>query len=60
MDIVSKIMDYEDGSLTENEIIEFFQYMIDTGLCWSLQGSYGRTASALIKGGYCIMKGNRL
>jgi len=53
MDIVSKIMDYEDGALIEEEIIEFFQQMIDTGICWNLQGSYGRTASALIEGGYC-------
>jgi hypothetical protein len=37
----------------ENRIIEAWQYLIDTGLAWSLQGSFGRFASNLIEQGIC-------
>jgi hypothetical protein len=33
--------------------IEAWQYLIDTGLCWQLQGFYGRTARDLIAEGIC-------
>ena len=52
-DTVSAIMEYESGEMSEEDIIEFFQELIDSGLCWQLQGHYGRTAQALIDGGYC-------
>ncbi len=39
---------------TEDEQLEAWQYLIDTGLCWQLQGCYGRTAVDLIKAGICI------
>ena len=38
---------------SEEETIEFFQSLIDSGLVWQLQGSYGRTAMFLIEQGYC-------
>jgi hypothetical protein len=47
------IMAYENGELEETAIIDGFQCLIDNGMAWSLQGHYGRTAAALIKGGYC-------
>lgn len=37
----------------EDEILEAWQYLIDTGLAWSLQGWYGRTAADLIDAGLC-------
>jgi len=37
----------------EKTIIEAWQYLIDTGLCWRLQGVFGRTASRLIEEGIC-------
>ncbi len=37
----------------EEEQIEAWQNLIDSGLCWQLQGSFGRTAAVLIKQGIC-------
>jgi hypothetical protein len=50
-DIVMDIMAYENGEMSEPEIIDFFQYLVDTGMAWQLQGHYGRTATALIETG---------
>lgn len=36
---------------TEEEILEAWQYLVDTGLAWNLQGWFGRTASDLIDAG---------
>jgi len=55
-DDVGFIIGFEAGELTDNEIFEGFQELIDSGLCWQLQGFYGRTAQALIEGGQCHAK----
>jgi len=55
-DMVGKIMDYEAGQLCDDAIIELFQELVDTGMAWQLQGSYGRTASALINAGYVVAR----
>ena len=36
--------------------IEAWQHLIDTGLCWNLQGFFGRTATQLIEQGICTAK----
>ena len=38
---------------SEDQIIEAWQCLIDTGLCWRLQGWFGRTAKGLIDQGIC-------
>jgi hypothetical protein len=53
MDQVSKIMAFEQGDLDFDATVELFQELIDSGLVWQLQGSYGRMASSLIENGYC-------
>ena len=36
-----------------SESIRAWQYLIDTGLVWELQGWYGRRAKVLIESGVC-------
>jgi hypothetical protein len=50
-DHVAAIMAFESGDLDEDGTIELFQHLVDTGMAWSLQGSYGRMAKALIDAG---------
>ena len=38
----------------EEKVIEAWQHLIDTGLAWSLQGWFGRTAQGLIEAGRCV------
>lgn len=51
--MIDGIIEYESGELSEDEVIELFQRLIDNGMAWQLQGHYGRTAAALIDAGVC-------
>ena len=51
MTIVDKIIDYEEGLLTEEEIVDLFQILLDTGLVYELQGHYQRFMAELIREG---------
>ena len=37
---------------SEEQVLEAWQYLVDTGLAWQLQGWFGRTARSLIDGGF--------
>jgi hypothetical protein len=50
-DMVSKICRYEEGKMSEEEIISFFQELVNSGVAWTLQGHYGRMAMSLIEDG---------
>ncbi len=52
MDIVGKIISFESGEMSDEEVVNFFGHLVKTGMAWSLQGMYGRTATALIEGGF--------
>lgn len=54
---VGKIIAYESGEMDRDEMIEFFQELIDSGMAWQLQGHYGRTAQWLINNGDCVPAG---
>lgn len=45
------IIAYESGEATEEDAVALFQVLVDTGLAWVLQGSYGRTAMAMAEAG---------
>ena len=53
MDLAGKIIAFESGDMEKTELVPFFQELIDNGMAWTLQGSYGRTAKALIEQGLC-------
>ena len=59
MNAVAIAEGWYDKEPSEKEWVSAFQHLIDTGLCWQLQGWFGRTAMGLIEGGLCTPpKGN--
>jgi hypothetical protein len=40
---------------SDEQYIQAWQHLIDTGLAWSLQGFFGRTASMMIQEGLCYI-----
>jgi len=43
---------------TPDEQLEAWQYLIDTGLVWTLQGWFGRVAVDLLNSGVCTAPSN--
>ena len=60
MNITDKIIDFECGLLDDTGVLELFAELISNGMAWTLQGSYGRTASALIDAGYISEDGKHI
>lgn len=60
MDLLGKIIAHESGELDDNDTLELFSELIKTGQAWTLQGHYGRTATALIDSGYLSKTGDIL
>ena len=55
-DLIDNIMSWEGGAMTGEDEVTFSQGLIDSGLCWELQGCYGRQAERLIQAGLCHRK----
>ena len=49
--LIDYIIAYEDGDLDEYDTCILFQELVNTGQAWTLQGHYGRTATALLDAG---------
>ena len=51
---------YEDESLDYDEVLRIaWQYLVDTGAAWKLQGWFGRTAQSLIDQGFIKGRNHR-
>ena len=59
-DLVGNIIAYEGGELNGEATLELFSHLIRSGMAWSLQGHYGRTAVSLIDNGYLSKEGKIL
>jgi len=44
----------EGEACTTDEELSAWQYLVDTGLCWNLQGYYGRTAVRYLQEGIIL------
>lgn len=54
MDTFTAIMIAEGAEDSDEDTsVAAWQHLIDTGLAWQLQGSFGRQARALIEQGVC-------
>lgn len=51
-DVFEAMMEYEDGRSDEGKTKQLFQHLVDSGQAWSLQGSYGRAANAMLESGF--------
>ena len=50
-DLVGRIIAYEQGDMDQDEMVEFFQELVDDGPAFRPQGHHGRTAARLIDAG---------
>ena len=41
---------------SEEQYVEAWQFLIDTGMAWNLQGWFGRTAMRMIEEGICTVE----
>ena len=56
MNFLDRIIKYEDGQMEWEEIVSFFQDLMDTGFILNLQGHYQRTAQTLIHTGEIVVR----
>jgi hypothetical protein len=49
--LVDQLIAYEEGQITADEEVAFFEQLVETGTCWQLQGHYQRVAATLIEAG---------
>ena len=50
-ELTERIVEYEKGELNNDQTIQLFQELLDSGIVWDLQGHYGRLAYQLMEAG---------
>ena len=55
-DLIRLISEFEEGTISKEDEIKLFQYLVDTEDAFHLQGSYGRHAEYLISQGLVKIK----
>jgi hypothetical protein len=50
-DVAIDLISFELGELDDAETLDLFATLIKSGMAWTLQGTYGRTAQRLIDAG---------
>ena len=51
MRLVEQLIAYEEGQITHDEEVAFFEHLVETGVCWQLSGHYQSVAATLIEAG---------
>lgn len=59
-DWLDLMIQFEEGTLSDDEVLDLFGHLVKTGMAWSLQGFYGRLASDLINSGFLSPDGEVL
>jgi len=49
--LTERIVEYENGQLDQQQTIQLFQELVDSGMIMKLQGHYGRLAFQLMEAG---------
>jgi hypothetical protein len=57
---IDQIRAYENGELDPDGVLELFAELIKSGMAWTLQGHYGRTAQSMIEAGHISREGEIL
>ena len=60
MNFVNQIMKYESNEMNDDEVVDFFQELLNTGMLFHLQGHYQRTAKMLLHHGVIEIKDSDL
>jgi len=50
-EVAIDLMTFEEGQLDARETLDLFALLVKSGMAWTLQGSYGRTAQHMINEG---------
>lgn len=48
---IDEIIAYENGELSDEQVLDLFQDLVNTGMAFRLQGHYVRTAMMLLQEG---------
>jgi hypothetical protein len=52
---VGEVLAYEEGGLDAESTARMMQNMINSGMAWRMQGSYGRACMDMIESGRCLL-----